>query len=294
MANEEEYTQVREDYGFKANIRQKVYDTTIRIKFLESINIHYAVTIMRMLIFSFGAVIIAAGVFLYLTSDGTRAKYIGLPLVLIAISLIGFLAMFSLITPSYGSLLKSSVQLFLQTLERILIKLGFGNNSDYTGIAKVRKDGTILFYNGDYGVMFLVDGMTSATAYPSEIKAQEDNATRYHNGRNKTTAEVHLTSSQKQNTEQQMASLESLYKSTHNTAKHAILNHNHYYLKNEVNGVKPTIVQHLLLRDKSEARLKEHIERLMTFVSKDQFYYYINPLSEEKVEEVLGDFYKLK
>jgi len=308
--NDDEMIIVREDYGFKANIRTSIKDIIRRIEFLERLNIMWAVTVARLLLFVFSFAGVVMLDFWYITNDGTRAKFVAFPIILLSIAVLGIITRLSLIDPSNGSLLKSSMQLLMQQFKRFMVANGFSKKPRRTGIHKIEQaksttssvssigggdEGSdVLFANGDYGKIYIIDGMTSATAYPSEIKAQEDVAMAYHNGRMISTTEIHLTSSQKQNTDQQIEHLESLYRSTTDKATKSMIARQHLYLKKHVNGEKPTIIQYLILRDASRENLEESIERLINFVFNKNYYYSIAELNVDDAKRVLRDLYALR
>jgi len=294
IAPEDEFIQVNEDYGFKANVRQKIMDIVRRIEFLEKIGIRYSVTVRSMIIFVFViAVCILIG-FFGITSDITRGKFIGVPLLGLLLCILAIVGQMCLIMPSYGSLFKSGMTLGMQLFKRIMVNLGRWRVTNDTMVHNVRDDGIIEFYNGDFGRLMSVDGMTNATAYPSEIKRQEVVASQYHNGRKPSTTEVHITSSQKQNAERQMENLETMIRGTRNPAKYALLQMDYGYMKERINGVKPTIVQHVLFRNQSERVLYESLERFDEFAHNRGMYYDVTILGERDTEKILGDIYALK
>lgn len=294
MAPEEDIIQVNEDYGFKANIRQKIMDIVRRIEFLEKIGIRYSITIRSAISFVFVlAVCIVVG-FFGITSDLSRGKFIGVPLIGLLLSILAIVGQMCLIMPSYGSLFKSGLTLGIQIFKRIMVNLGRWRVPNETMIHDIREDGIIEFYNGDFGRLLSIDGMTNATAYPSEIRRQEVVASQYHNGRKTSTTEVHITSSQKQNAERQIETLETRIRGTRNPAKYATLNMDYGYMRDNINGVKPTIVQHILFRNQSERVLNESLERFDEFAHNRGMYYDVTALSESETEKILGDIYALK
>ncbi|XIL13568.1 hypothetical protein N8C49_00175 (plasmid) [Enterococcus faecium] len=76
-----------------------------------------------------------------------------------------------------------------------------------TEILKVRQDGTIMYRDGSVALMFNLDGATSLTAFPEEIIAQEGKSIQYQNARDRSLAEIKITSSQPQNTERQIRNM---------------------------------------------------------------------------------------
>lgn len=294
VAPEDEIIQVNEDYGFKANVRQKLMDIVRRIEFLEKIGIRYSVTVRSMIVFVFvTAVCIVIG-FFGITSDLSRGKFIGVPLIGLLLCILAIVGQMCLIMPSYGSLFKSGMTLGTQIFKRIMVNAGRWRVPNETMVHDVRDDGIIEFYNGDFGRLMSVDGMTNATAYPSEIRRQEMVASQYHNGRKTSTTEVHITSSQKQNAERQMENLETMLRGTRNPAKYALLNMDYGYLRDNINGVKPTIVQHVLFRNQSERVLYESLERFDEFAHNRNMYYDVTSLGKKETEKILGDIYALK
>ena len=294
MTPEDEIIQVNEDYGFKANIRQKLMDIVRRIELLEKIGIRYSVTVKSMLVFAFSLGVSFVVGFFGITSDMTRAKFIGVPVIGLIVSVLLIIAQMCLIMPSYGSLFKSGLTLGKQLFKRIMVALGRWRVPNDTMVHNVREDGIIEFYNGDFGRLMSVDGMTNATAYPSEIRRQEMVASQYHNGRKPSTTEVHITSSQKQNAERQMENLETMIRGTRNPAKYALLQMDYGYMRDKINGVKPTIVQHILFRNQSERVLYESLERFDEFAHNRNMYYDITVLNEQETEKLLGDIFGLK
>lgn len=286
---EEDSIVIRSDYGFKMNPRQKQADTIMQFDFIDKMNIPFSPTFARSLVAIF-VFAVAFGYFGYMmTSHFEQMKYTGVWLFLIALSTSGIASFYALVNPVRGSLLSNSYLLLGQIVKDYSIKKGRIKKIRYTGIHRIREDGIIEFSNGDFGRLAHIDGTTSATAYPSEIQRQEKRATSYHDNRSKTTTEIHITSSQKQNAEQQIKSLDNLIKNTRNEAKLAMLELDKYYLENFVNGKKPTVVQYILLRDPSERYLNESIERLERFVGMG-FYYSMRLLNKEEADEMLSDF----
>lgn len=305
---DDEVIAVREDYGFKANVRQRISDIVRRIEFLEKIGIMWAVTVSRVITFVFSLAAVGVLDFILLTNDATRTRFIMIPVLMLSASLLILLSRACMIDPSYGSLLKSSYILFTQQLKRQLIRMGRIKRPRKTKIHDVvskpssinntfgdKEGNLVLFSNGDYGTVLIIDGMSSATAYPSEIKSQEDTAMNYHNGRkNRKTTEIHITSSQKQNTEQQLKNLESRIRSTTDPAIKSLIMRQHLYLNEFVNGEKPTIIQHLILRDPSREGLLESVERLGDYVFNYNYYYSIGELDQKDAKRVLSDFYSFR
>lgn len=284
---------IDETHGFKANIRQRMNDSIIRNQFLEKRNIPFSITLQRLLIFMFVVAGIGVIAFFYLTNDMTRAKFVWLGVTCISVGLVGITALYSLVNPSNGSLLSSAEVLFSQQVRRYMIAKGRISKPRKSNLHNVRKDGVIEMWNGEYAKMFRLDGSTSATAYPSEIFQQELRARSYHDGRPKTTTEVHITSSQKQNTGVQLKNMDRLIRRTTDPAKLWVMQLDYNYMKEHVNGVKPSIVQYLILRDPSEKQLNDSVERLKTFVNRG-YYYSMEELDKYEIEEQLSEIFALR
>ncbi|MDN8674517.1 hypothetical protein [Staphylococcus aureus] len=291
---EEDGIRIREDYGFKAGLRQKALDIIRRNEVLEKFKIPYAITMKGLLMLIVGLAVPNFIYFTTLTNDGERAKFIALGFTCLNIGVCLLVALGSLYMPSYGSPLKSGWTLLKHFYKRVLIKMGLRGYERETGHTRVRSDGIVLYPEGDYGVWYKVDGRTSATAYPTEIMSQEETLSRYHNGRLHSTSEFHVTISQRQNTEKQIKYQESLFNSTDKQAIRDLCTIEIKNLDEYVNGVKHVKEHYLMQRDSSEMRLRESEDRLKRFVSRDNMYNSIERLNKEKCEELLDSIYKFK
>lgn len=291
---DEDLIEVNEGYGFKANLRQKVWHIVRRNEFLEKMNIPYAVTIRGILVLmvALGLLIIIVGQII--TDDWSRAKYIGVGVFGLGGSVFGIVILSCLVMPSYGSVFKSGISFIRQLIKRMLVLLGWKKPPRETGIDHVRSDGTIMYSNGDFGRMYKVDGRTSATSYPSEILEQESITAKYHSNRLVSTSEFHITSSQRQNTETQMANLEMLANATKDKAKYDLINLEYTNLSNYVNGVKQTFEHHVILRDANYDKLQESMEIFEDYAYNKGMYYEIVKYGKKDTKAFLSDFYELK
>lgn len=291
---DEDMIEVPENYGFKANLRQKFWDIVRRNEWLEKVNIPYAITIrgLVILMITFGAVIV--GMILPITNDFTRAKYIAPGLIGLGVCMMMIALLCCLTMPSYGSLFMSGFTFIRQIVKRALILTGVIKPDRRTKIHDVRNDGVILYTNGDFGKLYRVDGRTSATAYPSEILEQQDITRKYHKGRTAMTPEFHITSSQRQNTEKQLRNLETLANATQDKAKYDLINLEYAYLSTKVNGVKQVFENHIILRARSDQKLRELIQRFESFGENQGMYYAIEPYDKHKTKEFLSDFFELR
>lgn len=291
--NDDNSLKAKENYGFKANIRHKVTDIIYRNDFLEKIGIPYAISIKGVLLLLSGAIPITLAI-TFLIRDFTRAKFVGLGVIGLTVSICIILFLASFLMPSYGTLLRSSFTFIYQIVKRILIKTGLKKPERTTNFSPVRKDGVILKTFGEYGRLFKIDGRASRTAYPSEIVELEKITGSYHSGRLTSTTEFHITISQRQNTERQLENLETLANSTNKKANYDLLNIEHMSLSNYVHGVKPVSEHYLLLINPSEIKLNESIERLMHYTQVYNMYNSATPLSKEETEKFFNDFFKFR
>lgn len=290
---EQEDIKISEDYGFKANLRQKPLDVIRRNEWLEKFNIPYGITMKGVLLLFVGLGVTNVALISFLTNDIERAKFIAPGIIFLDIGLSLLIILASFYMPSYGSPLKSGFALINQTTKRFLIKLGLKKPNSETGHTRVRKDGVILHANGDFSEIYKVDGQTSATSYSSEIMRQEDVMSRYHNSRLTSTSEFHITISKRQNAEKQIANQESLYKSATRESARDLANIEIYNLNEHINGVKPVAEHYLIQRDSSEMQLRESSEKLRDFVQRDNMYNSIIRLGQREATEFFEEFYKL-
>lgn len=291
---DEDMIEVPENYGFKANLRQKFLDIVRRNEWLEKINIPYAITIKGLIILmlTLGTVILSVSI--PIINDFTRAKYIAPGLIGLGASVFMLVLLTCLLMPSYGSLFKSGYSFIRQFFKRSLILLGLKKPERKTKIHKVRNDGVILYTNGDFGKLYRVDGRTSATAYPSEILEQQEITRKYHKGRTPLTPEFHITSSQRQNTDKQLSNLETLANSTSDRAKYDLINLEYTYLSTSVNGVKQVFENHIILRAKTDQKLRELMQRFEGFGENQGMYYAIEPYDKSQTKDFLSDFFELR
>lgn len=280
-------------YGFRVNLHEKPSDVIIRIGWLEKLGLNYAISGKKMIIgsFSLAGFILVLG--LYAFTNMTRLKYIFIPTVAFSVGFLIILAQFIFINPSSGSLFKSSKKMLNLLISNQKIKNGKKVNLNDLGIY-VKPKGRLEYANGDFGRMFLVDGTTSSTAYPDEVKAQEDIAKRYHTGRDRTTTETKITSSQRQNTEKQLANIDKqIRKNRKNEGIFELASQQRNFINHSINGVKTTTVQYMIVRNKSENDLLEHIDRLNRMTNQG-LYYNLKQLSSKEAEKVLSDIVNLK
>lgn len=261
-------------YGFKANLREEPSSVIVRIEWLENIiKTSYSITAKRSLI---GAVLVALPslfAWFYLTADPTRAKFLTIAVLILISAVIVWVLLYMFIDPSSGSLLSGNIKMLKFINNYVQVIIGRKKKLRNGGIKAIHRDGRIEFVNNDVGKLFFMDGKTSATAYPEEIQAQENLTIKYHNARNRTTMELKITSSQKQNAERQRANF-SKEKAMNrgNKPVQDIVDLQDLFVKNAVEGKRTQNVQYLLVRDSSQVELDKHIARLRNFNNRGMYY----------------------
>lgn len=286
-------TQIGRHYGYKASPRVNTKDLPWYFSFIEKMGLP-TFTTSKILMLAFFAVIMPLGVVFYIQGDWMKTKHLLLPLILILASLYGFLLMFALVNSYNGSILKAINILIRQMLKRFLSMVGNPDRDFENAAHKVYKDGTILTADGQVAEMFVVDGSTQATAYPSEIAKQEGLSKAFHYARNRTTTIVTITSSQKQNAETQIINNVNLQRANTNPAILASLKQDEIHIKENVNNRMPTTIQYQIYMDKKRSVLKDSINKMYRFEQRGYFNSVIKLDNREEVYRVLGGMLKLK
>lgn len=291
--NREENIVLKETYGIKANLRITTSNVIYPIEFLRKIGIFFAITIRRLIVSILAFFGIGVLVTLFLMTSPLRAKFLWLPTIIIFIALLMLLCQYAFINPSYGSFFSVGSSMANQLKEfKKVIKGKMARDRD-NDIEEVDETGLIKFKSGSFGKVVSIDGSTSLVAFPSEIRDQERRAIRYHNTRERTTAEIDITSSQKQNADKQINNTKHLIRANTHPAIIANQRQEEYFLANKVNGKKSTIIQYKLLRDDTQKGLELTLEHLYRYEA-EGYYYSVIELGKEETEEVLRDIYFLK
>lgn len=279
-------------FGFRQNLRVKGIDYEIRLEFLDSmLKGRYKITTRRLLI---GSAILLSAIFsaiLFLSSNGLRAKYMGIPTVLMVISIVVLSICHMLVDiSSEESLLHSAVVLVNQQITKHLVDRGRMKVFRKMGIADMDERGIIYFANGDVGELFLVDGSTSLTAYPDEVERQKNIAQQYQKGRGSNgqkSYEIKITSSQQQNTDEQQRKAKDLeYSNRHNEAIRQVCQDQYNLLANYIDGRHRTVIQYLMIVSQDREAHEEYIQRLETFTDRG-LYFKLTHLNDTEAERVL-------
>lgn len=293
MNNREDGVVIGTDYGIKANLRQSTSSIIYPIELLRKLGIFLAITIKRLVIsvlLVFGVLAVAS---LILFTSPIRLSFLWLPVLIIVLATLMFLGQYAFINPSYGSFLSIGKSIEEQQKESKAVMKGKLQRDRDKPVVEVEEDGLIRFKNGDVGKLLVIDGSTSLVAFPSEIREQELRAIRYHNSRERTTTEIEITSSQKQNAEKQISNIKSMIRSNTNPAIISMLQQDGHFLESKVNGKKSTIVQYKLMRDKTLKGLELSLEHIYRFEA-EGYYYSVIELGQKETEEIIKDLYYLK
>lgn len=107
MADNNDGGQPNKIYGFKANFRQRKTEVELRIDKVDRFNIPYTIIPKRLILSAVMAavLIITAGFFLLI--DLRRTIYIGIPILLMVISLLILIGLYAFYSQLLGHYLKS-------------------------------------------------------------------------------------------------------------------------------------------------------------------------------------------
>ncbi|HCU8763854.1 hypothetical protein [Staphylococcus warneri] len=275
-------------YGFKTDIRQKAREVELRIDKVDKFNIPYGLIPIRAV---YGVLILVALLlfnFFFIVLDLKRILFLGIPLALFDIGILILVFLYAFIFPSFGSLLKISVNLMSHLYNNRQVRKGKKPRSKATGFIPARKDGLVRCANGDVGRMFWLDGKTLKTAYPQEVLKQEEIAAAYHNNRNRNTTETIITSSEKQNTELQIENLRALEKTNTNEGVQDLINIQRRYVEEKIEGARTTFVQYLFMVAPDERNLEDAIETLIASVS-EGLYYNVQAMTKQETDRLLSE-----
>ncbi|EZX74404.1 hypothetical protein [Staphylococcus aureus] len=280
-------------YGFKTHLRQKKTQVEIRLDKVDKYNIPYAMTGIRIIYAILMTFAVVLPAFFLLVGNFRRALYIAPFVIILVIGLLIYISLFMFVFPSFGSLFSISINLFKHILHSRKVRKGKSGRNYKTGLEPVRDDGRVMYSSGKIGQFLEVDGRTSLTAYPSEILSQEIVAAKYHNNRNRNTTEKLITSSQRQNTEEQLKNLKALHETNENEAIKEMIDHQYRYIDSEIEGVATTFVQYLLLISDNERHLDDSLETLEASYI-EGLYHGLSKLDKEETEQFLEEFKGLK
>lgn len=285
--------EIGNNYGFKANPRQSSKDLPWYIEWIEKVGLP-TLTTQRVLILVFVTVLTNLFIFLYIGGNLLKVKYLLLPLLMIGFAIFGYTLMYSLVTTYNGSVLKSTHIFFRQIIKRIFVLMGNANRDIENGTHTVLDDGTIIMADGQVAYMAKVEGSTSASNFPSEMARQEQKGKDFHNSRNRGTTIIQITSSQKQNTEDQLMNNLNLQRFNTNKAILHTLKQDQEHMEQDIDNRMPTSVQHHIYSDKRLSEVKDQIRKVKRFEARGYFNSVVIMEDPQEIKKVLGDLLTLK
>ena len=298
QTNEREEYEARVPYGFKQNLRIRAIDYEVRLDILDDIlKGRYKVTNKRLLIGGFAIALVVLAGAVFLVSNSLRTRYIWLPVSVGVFSALVLAMLYMFVDPSTEqSLIYTATVMLNQQISMWATRKGKIKRVREIGLADTDETGMLYFDNGDIGQIFLVDGSTSTTAYPEEVRAQERIAQEYHNGRKgkANVTEIKITSLQRQNTDAQQRHARKLARmNRHTQGVREICEMHHKLLADHIDGKKTTVIQYLIIRSYDEESHFQHIERLRQYVSRG-LYYKLTPLDGNEADRVLADIFSMR
>lgn len=279
------------NYGFLTNLRQRPTDNVFRIRFLDDLvtDSNYNIRAGRLIYVMLGFVFLALPIIFYTFSNLVRMKYIILPVGVILLAITIFVVQYLFTEPATGSMLSKALRFSKFLLYKYRIKSGRGTAPRRTHLSNVDEEGYIEFSNGDVGKALLVDGSTSITAYPEEVRELENLNQSFQQSRDRDVTEIKITSSQRQTTVEQQREMDELISRSNETAIDELVNQQKNFLKNYVDGQRSTIVQHIIVRAPDRDTLDNYIDKMYAFQRRG-LYYRLDELSVEDTDEVLNIF----
>lgn len=270
--------------GFKYNVRTSQFDNFIDFPIIKWITKgQFQVRFGALLFGAMMFVLIFVSTVGYLAHNQVRAKYIFIPVIMIAIGLLGLVYTMVMTDPSIGTLNKVSVTMIKGLINQFKVNHG-KQRDEYTGIDKI-EDSLIHFSNQTVGRLYRLDGKTSTMAFPSEILRQEAMAVSYQNVRKASAYEIKMTSSELQNAKVQLRHLRELAEDNFdNDALQALATIQHSAIQERIDGVCNTIVQYLFVVADDKKALNDYCFKL----ENSGLYYSMTELNNDKIKRVLS------
>lgn len=243
-------------YKFMTNILSESRHRTQYIKSLEKIVPDPRIPIIRIVaaIILLALLVIFVGYTLF--SDSLKLKYILIPTLLLGFS--GIFLIFIYLLPSYEkSMLESSYELISFIInEKIRRKSGINGDLTSFGIESIT-DGICLMENGDYGLVYEIEGQLSASTLPSVADAVADVKDRYYVSRNSTCYTFTIMSIKRTDLSNQLDNLNNLMniqtneKQINDDWRVSMAKINYDYLNDEIKNRDMSIYQLIILCDTS-------------------------------------------
>ena len=249
------------NFKFMANIVQGAMHQTRYMKALEKITLDAQVAYTR-LFMALGAGGIITLIYVNMIFSGSKFKFIALPATLMYIAFLIIIVNF-LISSRIKSMVISAGKLaffpFIERSRRKLKKLGdlktFGIES-FSG-------GVIHFTNGDYGVIYKIDGVLGLSALPTTANAVADAKAGYLVGRPASSQEYMIISVVENDTRSQQINLGNFYKNVNPNDLgglwiRAMAVKTQDIIRTRIDG-EYTVIEHVILRDTSLESLKKTV-----------------------------------
>lgn len=246
-------------FKMMTNIVQGAMHQTRYMKSLEKITMDAQVSYNRMFI-AVGVIAFAVIIYFQLTFGKGKTGYVFVPATLILLG-IGILMVNFLISSRTKSMLTSAGKLaFHPFIEKTRQKTKNVGDLKTLGIKKFDR-GVFEFTNGDYGLIYKIDGTLSLSALPSTANMVADAKASYLIGRPASCQEMMIVSVIENDVYHQQKNLQS-YIDRANTNSlsdlwiRAMAKKTQEYIATQISG-EYTVIEHIILRDESLASLKK-------------------------------------
>lgn len=256
-------------FKIMTNIIRGAMHQTRYMKSLEKITIDAQVSYNRLFI-AMGCITISLFLYFQLAFDGGKTGYVILPATLTLIAVLILLVNF-LISSRTKSMLFSALRLayhpFLERARRKTKRLG---DLKTLGIKDFNK-GVIHYTNGDFGLIYKIDGTLSLSALPSTANLVADAKSSYLVGRPASTQELMLVSVIENDTINQQLNLARYVQQANSGSMgdlwiKAMAIKTQEIIETRLNG-EYTVIEYLILRDSSIDSLKKAAQNLDRSVS---------------------------
>lgn len=279
----------RSPYGFRYNIHRKSSEIGIRWEWLEKIIGRTFEIIARYMLVAIMVTVVAVSVMGFFFIDNPkRGVYMGLGLILMLISLLGFLLMNMLSDLSSGTLINQAITLHNFKARNKRIAKGKDKPLLDTSDGYVDDEGYLYTKHGEVGRLLLVDGLTNPSNFPEEAKAQEERAKAWQRARPRDVYEIKISTIQPQNTKRQVRELNRRGRLSDRQSVKALVKQQATYLSKRVEGVIPTTVQYILVKAQDKRMLDSYIDLMDSYVEIG-LYYGITKQNKAQTEELLTE-----
>lgn len=261
-------------FKFMTNIVKGAMHQTRYMKSLEKVTMDAQVSYNR-LFMSLGAGFVCVIAYFMFTFNGAKTAYVFIPATLMLVA--AFITLVNyLISSRTKSMLVTAAQLaihpFIENTRRKSKKLG---DLKSLGIEKFDK-GVIKFTEGDYGVIYRINGVLSLSALPSTANAVADAKLSYLVGRPASAQESMIVSVIDNNTDKQQINLSNYYKNANSGSYgdlwiRAMAKKTQDIINTRMAG-EYKVVEHLIIRDDTIMSLKKAITNFENAVNGNGLY----------------------